>query len=172
MDLKVSAKEGLEQIKKILFGEDMPTDKPVEEEKMMVEYKLADGTPVMIDKLAEGGQVMVADAPAPDGEHTLEDGTIVSTLGGLITAIKPKLDVEVEVEPLEAGKDKDYMSKADFDAFAKDIMSKFAAQTKATEKTVEVLENMLKFEVDKPLQKPVDFESMTPLQRFRASKNA
>lgn len=63
--------------------------------------KLADGTEVMWDgELAEGTAIMVVDKdgnqmPAPDATHTLEDGTKVTTLGGLATSIEQK---EVEVE--------------------------------------------------------------------------
>jgi negative regulator of genetic competence, sporulation and motility len=37
--------------------------------------------------------------PAPDAEHKLEDGTIVSTVGGLVVTVTPaESEVEVEVE--------------------------------------------------------------------------
>jgi hypothetical protein len=39
--------------------------------------------------------------PAPDAKHELEDGTIVTTVGGLVTSIEPKKEVEVEVELAE-----------------------------------------------------------------------
>jgi len=39
--------------------------------------------------------------PAPDAVHELEDGTLVTTVGGLVTAIEPKKEVEVEVELAE-----------------------------------------------------------------------
>ena len=66
--------------------------------------KLADGTEVMWDgELAEGTAIMVVaedgnQMPAPDAAHELEDGTIVTTVGGLVTSIEPKKEVEVEVE--------------------------------------------------------------------------
>jgi preprotein translocase subunit YajC len=44
--------------------------------------------------VAEDGNQM----PAPDAKHELEDGTIVTTVGGLVTAIEPKKEKEVEVE--------------------------------------------------------------------------
>lgn len=174
MDLKVTAQEGINQIKKLLFGmEDLPLNPPVDEQEFeMTEYKLEDGTSVMIDKLAEGGQVVVGDSPAPDGEHTLEDGTVLTTLGGLIASVKPKVErEEVEVE-IEAGKDKQYMTKEDFESFKKEILSKFSAQQSANQKTIEVLETIMKFEVEKPIKETVDFDSMTPLQRRRYLKNA
>jgi hypothetical protein len=51
-------------------------------------YKLTDGTEVGISALEVGGIVTVGDAPAPAGEHTLEDGTaIVVDAAGVITEI-------------------------------------------------------------------------------------
>jgi preprotein translocase subunit YajC len=47
--------------------------------------------------VAEDGNQM----PAPDAKHELEDGTIVTTVGGLVTSIEPKKEVEVEVELAE-----------------------------------------------------------------------
>lgn len=53
----------------------------------VVEKKLADGTVVHI----KGEEVFVvgadgAETPAPDGDHTLEDGTVVKTMGGKVVA--------------------------------------------------------------------------------------
>ena len=44
--------------------------------------------------VAEDGNQM----PAPDAAHELEYGTIVTTVGGLVTSIEPKKEDEVEVE--------------------------------------------------------------------------
>jgi preprotein translocase subunit YajC len=67
--------------------------------------KLEDGTEVMWDgEIAEGSAIMVVDAdgnqmPAPDATHVLEDGTKVTTVGGLVTMIEPKQkETEVEIE--------------------------------------------------------------------------
>ena len=64
--------------------------------ELFVEAKLKDGTVVKVegDGLAEGAAVKVvtADMPdgiaAPDGVHTLEDGTEVETKDGLIVSVK------------------------------------------------------------------------------------
>jgi hypothetical protein len=69
--------------------------------------KLADGTLIQWDgDLAEGVAIMVIDTdgnttPAPDATHELEDGTLVTTTGGLVTKIEPSSEVEVEVEAEE-----------------------------------------------------------------------
>lgn len=40
---------------------------------------------------AVGDSVLVDGAPAPDADHVLADGTVVTTVGGIITAIVPKV---------------------------------------------------------------------------------
>ena len=65
---------------------------------------LVDGTEVRIegDELVEGAAIYVETAegsiPAPDAVHELEDGTLVETLGGIITKITVKEDAEEEVK--------------------------------------------------------------------------
>lgn len=71
-----------------------------------IDAKLEDGTEIKVDgELEEGNEVVVvtedAELPAPDGEHTLEDGTVVETEDGVIVDVdKPEEmeDVSVEVE--------------------------------------------------------------------------
>lgn len=57
--------------------------------------ELGTGTPLFV--IDEAGTQQAA----PDGEHTLEDGTVVTTAGGLVVTAEPKEqkeEVEVEVE--------------------------------------------------------------------------
>jgi hypothetical protein len=71
---------------------------------------LADGTSVWVSALEVGGEVYLFDVetlektPAPDADHVLEDGTTVTTVDGIITAIVPAPEQEVEVE-IEAAVD-------------------------------------------------------------------
>jgi hypothetical protein len=93
--------ELLQEVKKLVFQEEtMPAPS----------YSLEDGTKVLIDKLEVGGVVTLEDgAPAPVGEHTLADGSmVVLSEGGVIAHIMPKEveeKVEIEVES------KDYEDK-------------------------------------------------------------
>lgn len=71
-----------------------------------VTAKLVDGTEVKVDgELEVGKSVLVVtpegDVPAPDTEHELEDGTIVVTVDGVITEIKPKEEIPAEELPTE-----------------------------------------------------------------------
>ena len=91
----------------------------------MMEAKLKDGTMVEVTEMAVGGVVTIAGAPAPVGEHMLEDGTMI-VLGdnGVIMEIKPA-EAKVEVE-VEASKVEDEMS-AKFAAFESATNEKFQA---------------------------------------------
>lgn len=74
----------------------------VVEIKMSAEGKLADGETMVAtpsDEFSVGAELYVIDAdgnpqPAPDGEHTLENGTMLVTANGVITEVK-------EAEPAE-----------------------------------------------------------------------
>jgi FtsZ-binding cell division protein ZapB len=90
--------ELLQEVKKLVFQEEtMPAPS----------YSLEDGTKIMIDKLEVGGVVTLENGtPAPAGEHTLADGTmVVLGEGGVIAEIKPKEveedKVEIEIESAE-----------------------------------------------------------------------
>lgn len=77
-------KDKLARIKKIVFSEEAPA--PTDQK--FTEYKLKDGSAVSIDKLEVGGVVMIADAVAPDGAYTLEDGSVVTVAAGVISAVE------------------------------------------------------------------------------------
>jgi hypothetical protein len=67
---------------------------------------LVDGTIVWYDgDLAVGTAIFVDEAmtqPAPDAEHQLEDGTVVVTVDGLVTEIRPVEAPAADEEELEA----------------------------------------------------------------------
>jgi len=97
---KLTAKEAIMQIGNLLKMEFTKVEK-------FNEAKLADGTVVMWDgEIGEGTAIMVVSEdgnqmPAPDAVHELEDGTLVTTVGGLVTAIEAKKEVEAKVEMAE-----------------------------------------------------------------------
>lgn len=77
-----------------------------------IETKLMDGTTLSVDKMEVGGVAnIVSEAgtlPAADGEYEAEDGTKITVMGGLISAIAPK---EVEDQP-EAPEGENPMAQA------------------------------------------------------------
>ena len=74
------------------FAETMPlvSGQPEAAPVKMMEAKLKDGTMVEVTEMAVGGIVTIAGAPAPVGEHMLEDGSVI-VVGdnGAIMEIKP-----------------------------------------------------------------------------------
>lgn len=102
----MTRKEAFAKISKLLLGE-----------QQFEQAKLSDGTVVVWeDELQTGTPLFVIDEagtqqPAPDGEHTLEDGTIVTTAGGLVVTVTPKeQEEEVEVEAAKEEEKKDEMA--------------------------------------------------------------
>ncbi|CAB4137593.1 hypothetical protein UFOVP316_55 [uncultured Caudovirales phage] len=97
----MNPKEAILKIRALF--EDMPEVESEVEEEMpveMAEYSLVDGTKVMINSLEVGGEVKLEDGTlAPDAEHTLADGTVITTESGIIKEIEaPESVEEVEVE--------------------------------------------------------------------------
>jgi septal ring factor EnvC (AmiA/AmiB activator) len=81
----MTKKEAFEKIKTLLFGEQKMYDaKLVDGTIVQWEGELSEGTAIMV--VAEDGNTI----PAPDAVHELEDGTKITTVGGLITAIESK----------------------------------------------------------------------------------
>jgi len=63
-----------------------------------VDYPLADGQVLTIDTLAVGGVVTISGMPAPDGEYTLADKTIVQTQGGIIAELSSPVEDAIPEE--------------------------------------------------------------------------
>ena len=122
----MNAKEILEKLK-MTFNELVNNaDAPVVPEVPVAtttKAKLADGTEVEITALEVGGIVTIAGAPAPVGDHKLEDGTIL-TVGdnGAITAIVP-----VEEPVMEDMAKKKMGMEEIFSAFETSTNEKFAS---------------------------------------------
>lgn len=79
-----------------------------QEEQKFADYKLADGTIVRIDELAEGALVQVIEEdgnlmPAPAGEHTLEDGTVITVddNGAILSIVEPAMEEGMESDKKE-----------------------------------------------------------------------
>ena len=105
-----------------LMGNQMPpvSGVPAVEPVKMVEAKLKDGTVVSVSEMAVGGIVTIAGAPAPVGEHLLEDGTtLIVGDNGAIMEIKPAMATEEPPMMEDMG--------AKFSAFEAAQNEKFAA---------------------------------------------
>lgn len=103
-----------------------------------VDATLADGTVVKVEPaIEEGAEVFVIDAegnslPAPDGEHQLEDGSVIITEGGVIIQIVEAPAVEEEMAkdtPSDGINPELTQILSDVANRLTDIESKFKAQT-------------------------------------------
>lgn len=80
---------------KALFEIGMPGMPANPDVSGLTDYILQDGTKVSINKLEVGGLVTINGTPAPDGEHKVQDGTIVKTKEGIIEEItSPAEEIE------------------------------------------------------------------------------
>lgn len=125
MNISELVGEKLPEIKKLLFTEETVEAPATETELKFEDAKLVDGTIVRIEPAVEvGAKVSVISedgetVDAPDGEHELEEGTVVRTEGGVIVdVLEPEVEEEAEEEvEEEAGKDKEEeMSSEPFDS--------------------------------------------------------
>ena len=71
-------------------------------QQMAKDYTTKDGKTLNIDNLAAGGVVLIAGAPAPDGDYELADGTKLSVAGGAITAVMPAMSATDPAAQMEA----------------------------------------------------------------------
>lgn len=139
---------------------DMPVDpnKPIEEPvKMESEVKIAGTETVLVvagdpsTATAETPvQVIVKGSgePAPDGEHKLEDGSVINVTNGGITSYKPA-EVAAPVDQGQAVAQAQTALKAEFAAqkvsLAKEIRTEFAAQIAEQNATIKDLNEIVKF---------------------------
>lgn len=175
----MEAKKALEQIKSLLFAEQVA--EVVSQEEVTIEFAegvLADGTIVKFDKLEAGGMISVitpdGEIPAPVGEHELEDGTIVVVLEeGIIAEVKmvePNQDevvVEMSEEDDAPAIEEEVIAEPQVDRFA-EISEAFNSKLAEVESKVDLLND-----VTKKLVEFMDaFAKVETAQETQAPKNA
>jgi hypothetical protein len=161
----MNAKETLKQVRTLLGFEE---EKSISFDTAM----LKDGTIVKWEgELSVGTIVMVetaeGDIPAPNATHELEDGTLVTTLDGIVTEIvKPEIEVpEIEIEVVA---NEEFATVSHFNEVVESLESKISALTASIEslvaerishkeamsKVVELVEKVLDLPSDEPTKKP------------------
>lgn len=139
----------------------------------LTDYVLEDGTKISIDKMEVGGAVTINGNPAPDGEHKLQDGTIVETAEGKIVEIsapgEPSDDQSVNSDmnsKFEAidGKFASYEEK--FSAYE----SRFKAAEETINKQQTAIGQLLEV-VEKLAAVPVDTPAAPAQNQFTNEKN-
>jgi hypothetical protein len=188
--------EAQEAIKRIKIALGM--EKPEQEFK---EAKLADGVTIVTwEGELEGAELMIVSEegkiPAPDGDHTLESGEIVTVADGKVIAITPKKEEEeeeAEVE-IELGKEekKEYdmeaintmlkecmakievlekkMGEVKLEEKIEEAMSAISAQKEAFTSLVEVVDKIAKSPSDEPADNGNLFSSMKVSKELETEK--
>ena len=144
---KIQAFFNSENIDLEVVDKDKAEETPELETQKFVDATLQDGTVVQIEPALEVGAAVVVVledevVPAPDGDHVLEDNTVIVVEGGLITAIQTPEDVEEEaVEEMETEK------TTTSDREAKKVIESIITEKQFSElvKKVEDLEKQAKF---------------------------
>jgi hypothetical protein len=136
----------------------------------MGEAKLTDGTLVMWEgELSEGTIVLLEDGTvAPDGEHTFEDGTVISIEGGQVVAYaEPITEQEMAIQKLtemvtkletENAELKSSFEKSISESVSK-VEEKFSAQIKESNKLTEDVLELVKTLVAEPTQHTFNTQS-------------
>lgn len=109
----MTVKEGIEKIRLMLASEfEVDQVETSEPEAPVAElafetYDLKDGSKIDLSGLEIGATAMLVDesgnsSPAPDGEHELVDGTMITVVGGKVEGIETP---QAEAEPIEMPED-------------------------------------------------------------------
>lgn len=142
--MSIKKANAFDAIKKLLMGTDpdAPSNaKTMDGQILQWTGELAEGTPITI--VDETGN----QTPAPDNDYEIEDGTIISTVGGLVTKIVPKAQDEPDADSDEMKKkkaDEELAAKTEKDSGDIDeIKKKMASQSETLAKVSEALKQCL-----------------------------
>jgi len=170
-DLKAKLKSAFMQ-----FGAE-PVAVAQEEPIKMAEIKLVDGNVVSVEgEFVVGAKIYLVTpeglVAAPNGEHTAEDGTVVTVMDGVITEIEAKEEApEVETATEQMGEvDK---LKTEMSEMAKELASlksEFAKQTETVKLTLSAINKIVETPVTEPIEAKVDFSSLSPYQKHKLAK--
>lgn len=145
--------EIIEKVKEMVFG-------VVDTKQNFVEAVLKNGIKVMTpgDEFIVGAEVMIVgengeNTPAPDGEHELENGTVIMTEGGKITDVKVAEDVDPEVEiEIEAEEKEKMAEEVVEEVVEEDLKEKIKALEEKVAKMQKDQEEMMKEKLSKVVE--------------------
>jgi hypothetical protein len=169
-DLKAKLKSAFMQ-----FGAE-PVAVAQEEPIKMAEIKLVDGNVVSVEgEFVVGAKIYLVTpeglVAAPNGEHTAEDGTVVTVMDGVITEIEAKEEAPEAEKPEQMGEvDK---LKTEMEAMAKELASlkaEFTKQSETSKLTLSAINKIIETPVTEPIEAKVDFSSLTPYQKHKLAK--
>lgn len=171
--IKMNAKQTLKEIRTMLGF----SDEPVAVELATAE--LTDGTVITYEgDLAIGTAVFVqtaeGDIPAPDATHEIVGGTLVTTVGGLVTEIvEPEVEIEIEAEfaTVEAFNELVLKLEGAISALTTRVESLTLSNNvhkEAMSKAIDLIEKVADLPSEEPIKAPV---STKKDDKFAALKN-
>lgn len=178
--MSTTLKDKLEKIKgafdvlaaKFNAAEPIPTPEPIPA-KMATDYKTLDGQTVLsISDLVVGSDVMIGETAAPDGEYTLDNNTIVQVAAGKIVELSSPTE---DTMPEEMKKMQDTITKmssqiATLETALNTQKQNFSASIANNKDLMELVVELSEKSIVAPVEKVVDYSKLTPLQKFRLSK--
>ena len=176
----MNAKETLKEIRTMLGF----SDEPVAVE--LATATLTDGTVISYEgELAIGTAIFVqtaeGDIAAPDATHELENGTLVTTVAGLVTEIvEPEVEIEVEVAAEEFATMTAFNEVvAKMETAIADLTAKVASLTasnnthkEAMSKAIDLIEKVADLPSDEPTKVPVSSKKNDKFEALLKFKNA
>lgn len=142
----------------------------------MAEVKLVDGNVVSVEgEFVVGAKIFLVTpeglVPAPNGEHTAEDGTVVTVMDGVVTEIEAKEEVETPEMTEEMGEIKKLKTEmASMLAELNSLKSEFAKQNETAKLTLSAINTIIETPVSEPIEAKVDFSSLTAYQKHKLAK--
>ena len=153
---------------------------------MFSEVNTTDGKKLSYEgELEVGTAIMVVDAagltPAPDAVHELEDGTKVTTVGGIVTMIEPVAaampapampapDVTQMSAQFSAHKDEVSALIAKFSAEKESLLAEIKGLKEVQLSTLKAFDKVFNTSINTESVEVKEFKDMTPAERYRASK--
>jgi hypothetical protein len=168
-DLKAKLKSAFMQ-----FGAE-PVAVAQEEPIKMAEIKLVDGNVVSVEgEFVVGAKIYLVTPEglvvAPNGEHTAEDGTVITVLDGVIAEVASKEEEAPEMpeEMSEINKLKTEM--ASMLAELKSLKASFEKQNETSKLTLSAINKIIETPVAEPVEMKVDFSTLTAYQKHKLAK--
>lgn len=150
-----------------------PTANPNPNVPVATEYKTKDGSNVLsISSLEVGGDVMIGETAAPDGEYQLENDIIVQVAGGKIVELSSPAE---DTMPEEMKKMQDTIAKmsSQIEALQATIelqKQNFSASVANNKELMDLVVELSEKSIVAPVENQIPFEEMTPLQKRRFLK--
>ena len=152
-----------------------PAVEPQPEPIKMAEIKLVDGNVVSVEgEFVVGAKIFLVTPEglvvAPNGEHTAEDGTVITVMDGVIAEVASKEEEAPEMpeEMSEINKLKTEM--ASMLAELNSLKASFEKQNETSKLTLSAINKIIETPVAEPVEMKVDFSTLTAYQKHKLAK--